>query len=84
MKHSFCQTYAILYDAQSIKRAFMQFADNAGPDQAVHSHRLSRAFVAHLQNQWLLRYMLTNRECPYQAVQVHMLIRAQLFKASLA
>ena len=42
------------------KRAIIQFMDNAGPDQPaqadhVHSRRLIRAFVAHLQNQWIYR-----------------------------
>ena len=42
------------YDSQRTKRALMQFAGNAGPDQPAHSRRLIRAFVARLQNQWIL------------------------------
>ena len=34
-----------LNDAKRMKRALMQFADNAGPDQPVHSHRLIWAFA---------------------------------------
>ena len=41
-------------DAQRIKSALVQFAGNAGPDQRAHSHRLIRAFVAHILNQWIL------------------------------
>ena len=37
-----------LFGAQHTKRALMQFADNAGPDQPAHSRRLIRPFVTHL------------------------------------
>ena len=42
------------YDTQYTKRAIMQFADNADPDQLVHLCRLIRAFVARSQNQRIL------------------------------
>ena len=42
------------YDAQSTKRAHMQFADNEGPDQPAHKRRLIRACVVRLQNRWIL------------------------------
>ena len=35
------------------KGFFMQFADNAGPDQPAHLRRLISAFVARLRNQWM-------------------------------
>ena len=41
-------------DVLCMKMALMLFADNTGPDQPVHLHRLIRAFVACLQNQWIL------------------------------
>ena len=42
-----------IIDAQLSRRALMQFADNAGPDQPAHSRRLIRTFVVRLQNQWI-------------------------------
>ena len=41
------------YDAHCTKRAVMQFADKAGPDQPAHSCRLIWALVVCLQNQWI-------------------------------
>ena len=41
-------------DAQCMKRALINFADNAGPDQPAHMRRLIKAFIARLQNQWIL------------------------------
>ena len=35
-----------IFGAQSTKRALMQFANIAGPDQPAHSRRLIRIFVA--------------------------------------
>ena len=52
----------------------MQLVDNAGPDQPAHLHRLIMAIVACLQNQWTLKYMLTNKECPDQTAQMRSLI----------
>ena len=63
-----------IYDGQCMKRAHMQLVDNAGPDQPAHLHRLIMAIVACLQNQWTLKYMLTNRECPDQTAQMCSLI----------
>ena len=37
----------------------MEFADNVGPDQPARMRRLIRAFVARLQNQWILKHMPT-------------------------
>ena len=51
-----------LYDAEHTKKALMQFGDNAGPDQPAHLQRLIRAFIASIQNQWVLQYMSTNKE----------------------
>ena len=36
-------------------------------------HKLIRAFVARLQNQWLPQYMLTSKECSDQAARMLML-----------
>ena len=52
----------MVYDAQCMKTALVQFADNEGPDQPVQMHRLVWAFVALLQNQKILYNMSTNRE----------------------
>ena len=49
----------------------MQFVGNECPD---HSRRLIRAFVAHLQNQWILYFKSMNRECLDQTAQMCMLI----------
>ena len=43
-----------IIDAQHTKKAFILFADNAGPDQPAHKRRLILAFVVRLQNQWIL------------------------------
>ena len=37
-----------VYDAQRTKRVLMQSANNEGPDQPAHSHRLIWAFIVHL------------------------------------
>ena len=55
-----------IIDAQRRKGALTQFADNAGPDQPVDLPRLILALVFCLQNQCILSYMSTNRECPDQ------------------
>ena len=47
----------MVYDAQCMKTAFVQFADNKGPDQPVQMHRLVWAFVALLQNQKNVEYV---------------------------
>ena len=52
----------------------MQFADNEGPDQPAHLRRLIWAFVVHLQDEWILYYMSTIRECPDQSAQGRVLI----------
>ena len=36
------------------KGPFMQFVDKAGPDQPRHLHRLIKAAIVSLQNQWIL------------------------------
>ena len=59
--------------AQCTKKTLMQFANNAGPDQPAHLRRLVWAFVVRLQNQWILQYMWTNRECPDQTALVRTL-----------
>ena len=41
----------MIFDAQCMKKAFMQFANNTGPDQPVHLCRLIWAFAVCLQNQ---------------------------------
>ena len=43
------------------KWELMKFADNAGQDQPAHLRRLIRAFVARIQNQWILLYMSTHK-----------------------
>ena len=60
----FCHALAQLFDVQGTKRALMQFAVNAGPDQPAQMRRLIRDLVDRLQNQWILYSMSTNRECP--------------------
>ena len=56
------------------------FADNAcpyqpaRPYQPAHLHRLIFAFVARIQNRWILQYMLTNWECLDQTAWMCMLI----------
>ena len=52
----------------------MQFADNTGPDQPAHLCRLIWAFDVHLQNEWILKYMSMNKECPDQTTWMHMFI----------
>ena len=52
----------------------MQFANNTGLDQPAHLCRLIRAFVALLQNHWILEFMSMNRDCPDQTAQMHTLI----------
>ena len=52
----------------------MLFADNTGPDQPVQDHRLIRAFVVCLQNQWILQYMSMNWECSDQTAWMCILI----------
>ena len=63
----------IIYEAQSMKRAFMQFAGNADQDQRAYSRWLVKSFVRS-QNQWILKYMSTNRDCLDQTTRMHMLI----------
>ena len=48
-----------------MKKALMQFADNAGPDQPALMRRLIRAFVARLQNQMcsICRQRLLRSNC---------------------
>ena len=60
------------YNAEHTKKALMQFGDNAGPDQPAHLQRLVRAFIASIQNQWVLQYMSTNKKCPDQTAQIWM------------
>ena len=50
----------------------MQFADNAGPKQPVHKRMLIRAFVGHLENQYIVH--VVNRECSDQTACMYMLI----------
>ena len=57
-----------------MKRVLVQFTDNAGPDQPALKRRLIRAFIVRLQNQWMLLYMLTNRESSDQTARMRMLI----------
>ena len=64
---------ALSFDVQCTKR-IMQFADNIGPDQSAHMRRLIRTYVVCLQNQWILKYMLTNRNYLYQTAPMFMLI----------
>ena len=52
----------------------MQFADNTGPDQPARMRRLIWACVVRLQNQYMLWYMSTNRDCPGQTAPLRMLI----------
>ena len=35
------------------KGPYVIFVNNAGPDQRAHKHRLTRAFIVRLQNQWI-------------------------------
>ena len=46
----------------------MQFADNAVPVQPAYMCMLIRAFIVRLQNQWILQYISTNKECPDHVV----------------
>ena len=48
----------------------MLFADNAGPDQPAHLHRLIRVSIARLQNLFILQYKSTNREYPDQTARM--------------
>ena len=41
-----------LHDTQCTKKAYMQFADNAGPDQPVHLRRLIWALIVRLQSEY--------------------------------
>ena len=44
------------------------------PRSAAHLHRVTKAFVDRLQNQWILLYILTTKECSDQTAGVCTLI----------
>ena len=52
----------------------MHFADNSGPDQPARMRRMIRAYVVRLQNQWILSYLSTKRQCQDQTAWMHMFV----------
>ena len=43
-------SHTVVIDVKITKKALLQFADNAGPDQLSHSRRSSWTFIVRLQN----------------------------------